>query len=1140
MSSTLMGSRSLLFLKRCATWYENSKRGDTVKSDSLAQVESQVLGEHGVGVDLPSGCINRQVSLWATAYEKESGEKLRVQSERSSADHGIPRTKKDRPPTPSAWELWSASHNNALRVIDALLSWHSLPRAHLPAACTGSHAPSLDSYCSTVRWLLPGDHVVESTVPEHLFRLYLSLLGLYVLGKAESWLKVKLAILDAHAKHQTEMPAVKTPFRSRSLLSKRLWSGESGTDWARWLLRSPECTQGFVFWMKRAAPKASDEQIKIEENASFDILTTPHLTADIEISVPVDDFPVSVPISFEQLKLQVIRTAREVFGGGKTIDGKSFRPLKVRDKLPFQLPSASAHFESTRSAGGARAEVCAVFTSSLEVLYNLQRVPALHLPGASPDVWTRADIIRHATDGPPAAMVPGPYLMDDGFLHYPRNPMLATLRHLGFRPPEEMIGLPTIWASHWVDSTLESYQVRDALRNTWHVAHVIPPPARVVALPEPLKIRTITAGPELAYYWALYIQKILHSHIKQHPAFRLIGKTLDAVDIHQTFRTFLPDNHFFVSGDYQAATNLISSELTEVAAHTFCDMLGLDEEMTGLVINCLINHELHVTGLDGKSRQGRQQNGQLMGSPLSFPFLCLINAALTRFSLELRHPLRPLLSLSTMELLINGDDVAFVTDKVGYEIWKKVTRLGGLVASIGKNFTSPDFLVINSMMFSLHERMEVATGMRPDSRNRRYFAPHPACGECGQIHDTPHTVVRPPREWQGNIVDEQELMGHVGRPLTQEDKHRAGRKMRNVFSTVHWFNPDYLGPAGFFIDRTPKEVKLHDPTSLKLLQNLVKKSRFSSPITQLSQLFDPSGYSILPGLQQKWLGNVRGKPRHLANLKFLSSWKSVMDLAVTDIGGHKFISDWFLPTALGGMGLENTSGKGVLSSSDNNRRLASFLARFPQQRPIAMPVLRMPNPLGLDATDRISRLPTETKVYLTASQVRRGVSQDLVSHDAMLGIANRSSLLHFAGMGCDVADLNGSYSRLGWTPHLEASIRLEQYRQGRRKLFETSNRKKWSKYSPITQRQLDVFEPEVLHYRIGTHVIPRVDFSSDPANVGIPSRVGARDPLVRYGQHSALVQPLALDEEIQDMMFWYGNDINLGAHVGDLGRLEWE
>jgi len=102
-----------------------------------------------------------------------------------------------------------------------------------------------------------------------------------------------------------------------------------------------------------------------------------------------------------------------------------------------------------------------------------------------------------------------------------------------------------------------------------------------------------------------------------------------------------------------------------------------------------------------------------MGSPTSFPVLCVVNLALTRLALEAR--LGKVIPLHDLDVLINGDDIGFVTDKYGYALWQHITSLGGLAPSMGKNFTSTKFIILNSAMF-------VAS---TDGTSRRFdYTPH--------------------------------------------------------------------------------------------------------------------------------------------------------------------------------------------------------------------------------------------------------------------------------------------------------------------------------------------------------------------------------------------------------------------------------
>jgi hypothetical protein len=450
-----------------------------------------------------------------------------------------------------------------------------------------------------------------------------------------------------------------------------------------------------------------------------------------------------------------------------------------------------------------------------------------------------------------------------------------------------------------------------------------------------LKVRTITAGPELDYYWARYIQKFLHKSLRHIDAFRLIGKTLSLEDIHRTFWKPLSEGEFFVSGDYKSATDLISGYLSELCARAIAQASGMPEHIRDLFVRCLVRHDIILPATKTrKEEQAPQQNGQLMGSPVSFPILCLINAALTRYAKEIRDGRK--YPLKELALLINGDDVGFVTDQLGYDIWKKITRMGGLQFSLGKNFTSPDFLVLNSCMFELvaHE------APRPMFSSRDRLAE----GAHGGRTFAPHT---------------ERMKTTFLQDLTVPSRGR------NVFRVTQWQNPDYLGPVGRYLGEVDTST---DHTSGGTGRYTKLPALRACKIARIEDLFEPEHYAVLPGLQQAWLGAARNEERCELNRIFLASWKPVLKLSEINRHGYKHAADWFLPCPLGGLGLENcnlnpisdSERKGdrqpsfrpsVEGSSSAGRRLAKFLLLNRDQRVPVLPSLSIKSPYGIDASD---------------------------------------------------------------------------------------------------------------------------------------------------------------------------------------------
>lgn len=100
-----------------------------------------------------------------------------------------------------------------------------------------------------------------------------------------------------------------------------------------------------------------------------------------------------------------------------------------------------------------------------------------------------------------------------------------------------------------------------------------------------------------------------------------------------------------------------------------------------------------------------------MGSIISFPFLCIANAAMCRYSMEQSNLCmyrvtdqggRRLGRLAP--LLINGDDCLLRVHKyLGREFWEAATSVGGLESSVGKTYFSDQFCTINSTIFDLKE-----------------------------------------------------------------------------------------------------------------------------------------------------------------------------------------------------------------------------------------------------------------------------------------------------------------------------------------------------------------------------------------------------------------------------------------------------
>jgi hypothetical protein len=239
---------------------------------------------------------------------------------------------------------------------------------------------------------------------------------------------------------------------------------------------------------------------------------------------------------------------------------------------------------------------------------------------------------------------------------------------------------------------------------------------------EPLKVRIITKGNSAIYLRALELQKMMHGVLRKWAPFAAIGRPLSNDDFESRFPRELPEFFGYVSGDFSAATDNLDPEISRAIWEAICrevkiaPVLGSDSqfcEFVGKPIKsetsgdlmftrwyeigklALTGHILKYPRLDGKDSdlEYPQVWGQLMGSPMSFPILCIANFVATCVGLDV-DPVSYLEPCSP--ILVNGDDIAFICHQDKYSHWKEVVSSIGLTPSIGKNYFSRDFVIINS------------------------------------------------------------------------------------------------------------------------------------------------------------------------------------------------------------------------------------------------------------------------------------------------------------------------------------------------------------------------------------------------------------------------------------------------------------
>lgn len=217
--------------------------------------------------------------------------------------------------------------------------------------------------------------------------------------------------------------------------------------------------------------------------------------------------------------------------------------------------------------------------------------------------------------------------------------------------------------------------------------------ATPVFLQEPLKVRTITKGPSFPYWVLKPLQSYLWGVLRHHPTFQLVGTPISGELLGKVFNRRLVGDEGFVSGDYSAATDNLKQWLSRFTINTIMERISAPNWLRRLASKSLVGHRLHY-----KDEVLDQINGQLMGAPLSFPVLCIVNAALCSAPLRRRKEFRRG-KLSSLPVLVNGDDCGMIYTPCEYATWKSLSTLAGMAPSVGKCYFDKRLIQLNSELY---------------------------------------------------------------------------------------------------------------------------------------------------------------------------------------------------------------------------------------------------------------------------------------------------------------------------------------------------------------------------------------------------------------------------------------------------------
>ncbi|APG77249.1 RNA-dependent RNA polymerase [Hubei narna-like virus 4] len=229
-------------------------------------------------------------------------------------------------------------------------------------------------------------------------------------------------------------------------------------------------------------------------------------------------------------------------------------------------------------------------------------------------------------------------------------------------------------------------------------------PVEMVGLPEPFKVRTISKGPIDLYAQARRYQGLFWHLLRHSPVFSLTWSPLCEYHLRYLYNgnPFSKNRleSYLLSADYEAATDSIYKEIIEETAEHLFHLLDIPWSDRALLLKILTRCE--IERLDGESL--KQKRGQLMGSPLSFVLLCIINAGVNLFVIEKSIGERIKFPLFGEEVpfLVNGDDYLSFLPVRYYEFWKECVTSVGLKPSLGKNYLHPYLGTVNSTLIKIN------------------------------------------------------------------------------------------------------------------------------------------------------------------------------------------------------------------------------------------------------------------------------------------------------------------------------------------------------------------------------------------------------------------------------------------------------
>lgn len=214
------------------------------------------------------------------------------------------------------------------------------------------------------------------------------------------------------------------------------------------------------------------------------------------------------------------------------------------------------------------------------------------------------------------------------------------------------------------------------------------PKVRACVVMDPLKARIITS-PEAETYCLKPLQLAMFNALKRWDCFEPCFNpdyTLDKL------KCPLKEDEYLLSGDYSAATDNLNYYVSQICMQSLAERFEDSYPMVSRWIRYEGQKHLIEYPKFANLPEVFQENGQLMGSLLSFPILTILNS----FTICKATGC----SLDSVPALLHGDDIAAKVTLNQFNQWSSIANEIGLSLSKGKNYISKEFISIDSQLFT--------------------------------------------------------------------------------------------------------------------------------------------------------------------------------------------------------------------------------------------------------------------------------------------------------------------------------------------------------------------------------------------------------------------------------------------------------